>query len=102
MKIIFYTFIFSFFCLEFASAQIDKPLAEVGQSNYLDGNFQEAVKNFSSAFDQSPNEASLAYNLANSQYRLGKFEQALQSYNQAATISLDSKLKQKAYYIKLH
>jgi Ca-activated chloride channel homolog len=98
MKIIFYIFIFSFFCLESASAQIDKPLAEVGQSNYLDGNFQEAVKNFSSAFDQSPNEGSLAYNLANSQYRLGKFGQALQSYNQAATISTDSKLKQKAYY----
>ena len=98
MRIVFYIFIFSFFNLEFASAQINKPLAEVGQSNYLDGNFQEAAKNFSSAFDQSPNNASLAYNLANSQYRLGKFGQALQSYNQAAAISKDSKLKQKAYY----
>ena len=98
MRIILYIFLFSFFRLDLVSAQIDKPLAEVGQSNYLDGNFQEAVKNFSSAFNQSPDEASLAYNLANSQYRLGKFGQALQSYNQAATISQDSKLKQKAYY----
>jgi Ca-activated chloride channel homolog len=98
MRILFYIFIFSFFHLEFAAAQINKFLAEVGQSNYFDGKFQEAAKNFSSAFDQSPNDASLAYNLANSQYRLGKFGQALQSYNQAAVISQDSKLKQKAYY----
>lgn len=98
MRIIFYIFLFSFICLDFASAQINKPLAEIGQSKYLDGEFQGAVKNFSAAFDQSPNDASLAYNLANSQYRLGKFGQALQSYNQAAIISEDSKLKQKAYY----
>ncbi len=98
MKIVFYIFLFSFLFSKFASAQINKPLAEIGQSNYLSGNFQEAAKNFNSAFDQSPNDASLAYNLANSQYRLGQFDQALQSFNQAAVITQDSKLKQKAYY----
>ena len=98
MKIAFYIFLFSFVFLESAFAQINRPLAEVGQSNYLNGNFQEAKKNFNSAFDQSPNNASLAYNLANSQYRLGQFEKALQSFNQAAFITQNSQLKQKSYY----
>jgi Ca-activated chloride channel family protein len=90
-------FILSMF-IEVATAQIAEPLAEVGQSNYIKGDFQEAANSFGSAFEQSPNDASLAYNLANSQYRLGQFDQALQTYNQAVTISQDSKLKQKAYY----
>jgi Ca-activated chloride channel homolog len=98
MRIIFYIFLCSFINLKAASAQISKPLAEIGQSDYLKGNFKEAAKNFGSALSESPDNASLAYNLANSQYRQGQFDKALQSFNQAATLSQNSTLKQNAYY----
>ena len=59
---------------------IDTKIQE-GISQYHEGEFKEAVENFSLAHSDRPEDSRIAYNLGNAHYKEGKFEKALQAYN---------------------
>ena len=99
------TFKFSFITI-LATAFCLSPSISIGQSlrsklhsgviKYQQKKYEDAISLFQEAREEIPNDANLAYNLASSQYKSGKFQEALQNYNQAYTNSKNLKLQQKA------
>ena len=71
---------------------------QAGISNYRQQNFEQAQLNFSKAQEQQPNNPELNYNLANSHYKNGKYQEALQSYTHAAGNETSPGLKQNSLY----
>lgn len=71
---------------------------ESGISHYQRQEYEEAAQRFLEARVDLPDHASLAYNLANANYKRGKYAEAIQGYTQAATHGSDSSLRQRAYY----
>jgi Ca-activated chloride channel homolog len=62
----------------------DKVLSNLkGLKYYKEENFEDAEKSFSDNSIQYPDDARLHFNQGNSEYRLGNFEQAENSYNLA-------------------
>lgn len=71
---------------------------ESGISHYRQQEYEEAAQRFLEARVDRPDSASLAYNLANANYKRGKYAEAIQDYTQAATRNSDPSLRQRAYY----
>jgi len=69
-----------------------------GLSQYQEGLFPEAEKNFSQASSNRPNDPRLNYNLGSSYYKQKKFQEALQDYTHAALEKSDPKLKKNSLY----
>ena len=69
-----------------------------GISQYHEGEFKEAVENFSLAHTDRPEDSRIAYNLGNAHYKEGKFEEALQAYNQAALDEKNPDILKKTIY----
>ena len=69
-----------------------------GVSQYKKQNYEKALLLFQEAQKTAPNDFNLTYNLAGSQYKVGKFQEALQTYNETFVGSSDKKLQQKAMY----
>jgi Ca-activated chloride channel family protein len=76
---------------------IDTKIQE-GISQYHEGEFKEAVENFSLAHSDRPEDSRIAYNLGNAHYKEGKFEEALQAYNQAALDEKNPDILKKTIY----
>lgn len=68
-----------------------------GVSSYQKQEYEKASQLFQDAYAKQPENSELAYNLANSNYKSGKFDQATDAYTKAMN-SDDSSLKQKALY----
>lgn len=71
-----------------------------GIARYRQKDFQRAEQKFLEAQKEHPNDPKLTYNLANSQYMQGKYNEALQSYTQAAAGKSAPAIKQRALYNK--
>ena len=69
-----------------------------GISQYYEGQYQEAVENFSSAQNDRPEDSRIAYNHGNAQYKDGKFQEALNAFTQAAMDEKNLNLRQKSIY----
>ena len=69
-----------------------------GLSQYQEGLFPEAEKNFSQARSSRPDDPRLNYNLGSSYYKQEKFKEALQDYTHAALEKSDPKLKKNSLY----
>ncbi len=91
----------AFFFLFMPSAgfaeSIDTKIQE-GISQYHEGEFKEAVENFSFAHTDRPEDSRIAYNLGNAHYKEGKFQEALQAYNQAAMDEKNPDILKKSIY----
>ncbi len=71
---------------------------QTGITEYRQQNFDQAEINFSNALKEKPDSPELNYNLANSHYKTGKFEEALKSYSDAASSETTPDLKQNSLY----
>lgn len=69
-----------------------------GLSQYREGLFPEAEKNFSEARTSRPKDRRLDYNLGSSFYKQGKFQEALQDYTHAALDESNPELKKNSIY----
>jgi Ca-activated chloride channel homolog len=69
-----------------------------GIADYQQKNYPKAESNFSEAAKELPDSPNLNYNLANSQYKTGKFKEALQTYTKAMVKESPPELKGKALY----
>jgi len=62
------------------------------------GRYEEAVSMYQIATQEDPNSPEIQYNLANALYRLGNFSDAINAYEQAATLGEKGDLQSKAWY----
>ncbi|MDA0690555.1 MAG: tetratricopeptide repeat protein [Nitrospinae bacterium] len=76
-----------------ASSAIQEGIVDYQQKDYA-----KAESNFSKAAQELPDNPNLNYNLGNSQYKAGKFKEALQTYTKAMVEESPPELKGKALY----
>ena len=76
---------------------VDTKIQE-GISQYHEGEFKEAVENFSFAHTDRPEDSRIAYNLGNAHYKEGKFEEALQAYTQSTLDEKNPGIRKKSIY----
>ena len=69
-----------------------------GIADYNQNNFEQAESNFSKAQKEQPDNPKLNYNLANSRYKTGKYQEALETYNGLTTEEGPKDIKQKSLY----
>lgn len=77
--------------------QTDSNIQE-GLNQYEKGLYQEAEKSFAKARSNRPDDHRLDYNLGSSQYKQGKYLEALQDYTQAAQQGSNSQMKNNSLY----
>jgi len=73
-------------------------IIQEGASHYEKEEFNLAEEKFSQANEKQPDNPELIYNLANSHYKNGNFQQALQAYSQVASSSSDEALRHDSIY----
>jgi len=81
-----------------AGAESLDATARQGVAHYNQEEFEQASNKFLESQVQNPDHPEVAYNLGNSDYRLGKYESALESYAKTLAESTDPALKQKSLY----
>lgn len=79
-------------------AETTQSKIDAGISHYKQGEYEKAAQSFLEAQVDEPDNAVLAYDLANSDYKAGKFAEAIQAYSRAAAHTDDPALRQKAFY----
>ncbi len=72
--------------------------AREGISHYNREEFNQAAAKFEESQLASPENSDVAYNLANSHYRLGRYEDAVENYKKALAGETRKNLKQKSWY----
>ncbi len=72
--------------------------AREGITHYNREEFEQAASKFEASQLEQPDNSQVAYNLANSHYRLGRYEAAVEAYRQALSGTPAPKLQQKSYY----
>lgn len=79
------------------SESVDKKMHE-GISQYHDGEYKEAVENFSFAHENRPEDSRIAYNLGNAHYKEGNFQEALQAFSRSALDEKNPDILKKSIY----
>lgn len=69
-----------------------------GIRHYNREEYPAARRNFEAARQAHPKDPMIAYNLANTYYRLGEFESAAETYLEAESLFEDPSMKQKSLY----
>jgi Ca-activated chloride channel family protein len=72
--------------------------AREGVTHYNREEFDQAATKFQESQLDKPENPDVAYNLANSHYRMGRYEEAVESYKNALGEKTPPHLKQKSYY----
>jgi Ca-activated chloride channel family protein len=72
--------------------------AREGVTLYNREKFDQAATKFQESQQKTPDDSNVAYNLANSHYRLGHYEEAVEAYKKNLTEKTPKNLKQKSYY----
>jgi len=72
--------------------------AREGVTHYNREEFDQAATKFQESQLDQPENSNVAYNLANSHYRRGRYEEAVEAYKKALTEKTPTHLKQKSYY----
>ena len=85
------------FLLAFGPFDSPKGLVEDGNLSYETENFDEALGSYNRALKVTKDASAIEYNRANTLIKKGEMEEALNSYEKAASTGNNS-LKQKAYY----
>lgn len=84
-------------CTRPAAASSLKEALEQGREAYTSEDFETAAQHFIAAQLEAPEKAEIAYNLANSRYKAGDYDGAIQAYQQILDTDNQS-LKEKALY----
>ena len=74
------------------------PKAREGITHYNRKEFDRATTKFQASQLEQPDNSDVSYNLANSLYRLGRYEEAVETYKKALGEKTSPSLKQKSYY----
>ena len=69
-----------------------------GMDLYKQNAFDKASQKFLEAHQGKPNDPKISYNLGNSQYKEGKFDEALKDYSRLLDDKTDTTIKQKSAY----
>ena len=72
--------------------------AREGVTHYNREEFDQAATKFQESQLDKPESPNVAYNLANSRYRLGDYEEAVEAYKKALGEKTSTHLRQKSYY----
>lgn len=72
--------------------------AREGVSHYNHKEYDQAAEKFQESQLEQPAQPSVAYNLANSLYRLGQYEGAVEAYKKVLSEKTPPELKQKSWY----
>ena len=72
--------------------------AREGVTHYNREEFNQAAAKFQESQLAAPESSDVAYNLANSHYRLGRYEEAVENYKKALAENTPPELKQKSWY----
>ena len=80
------------------SAESFDAAARQGVAHYDRQEYEQASNKFLESQTQKPDHPEISYNLGNSDYRLGKYESALESYAKTLADSTDPALQQKSLY----
>jgi Ca-activated chloride channel homolog len=86
------------FSPEIVLAESVSSTIQEGISDYQQQNFEKAESSFSKAAQELPDSPKINYNLGNSQYKTGKFKEALQTYTKAMAEESPPELKGKALF----
>jgi Ca-activated chloride channel homolog len=84
--------------LSVALADSFDPKAREGITHYNREEFDQATTKFQASQLEQPENSDVAYNLANSHYRLGRYEEAVEAYKKTLTEKTPPNLKQKSWY----
>jgi Ca-activated chloride channel family protein len=74
------------------------PKAREGITHYNREEFKQAASKFQASQLETPENSNVAYNLANSHYRLGRYDEAVEAYQKVLTDNTSPNLKQKSWY----
>ena len=85
MKVHVYFFLLLFNNAFFCDAQSEKKAVRKGNEYYKEKKFSEAEKSYSSALKEKPTYFKAGYNLANSQFKQGKYKEASEQYEVATS-----------------
>lgn len=72
--------------------------AREGVAHYNEENFSKAGEKFQEAEAEAPDNPTVRYNAGNTNYRLGRFEAAIEDYNKVLSGNAPPELKQKTHY----
>jgi len=72
--------------------------AREGITHYNSNEFDQAAAKFQASQLEQSDNLDVAYNLANSHFRLGRYEEAVEAYKKVLTEKTPPTLKQKSYY----
>jgi len=72
--------------------------AREGVTHYNREQYDQAAAKFEESHLEQSDNPDVAYNLANSLYRLGRYEEAVEAYKKVLTEKTPKPLKQKSYY----
>ncbi len=94
--------LFTFICLSpvYLAAQSDNTIIKKGNEAYSKNEFDKATVQYQKVISKTPNNATAHYNMGNALYKNSKGEEAINSYDNAATNLLDKQEKAKALYNK--
>jgi len=90
--------IFCSFTLEPVCAETVDSNIQAGIADYRQRNFEQAEINFRRAQKKQPDNPKLNYNLANSHYKNGKYQEALKSYAHTTENDAPPELKKNSLY----
>lgn len=85
------------FCMDSAHGGFFSSPGHNGMSQYESENYDEALKNLLDAQIESPDDINLKYNLANTYYKLGQFEEAEKLFR-ALAVEGEKALAQRSHY----
>jgi Ca-activated chloride channel family protein len=74
------------------------PKAREGVTHYNREEYDQAAAKFQASQLEQPDQLDVAYNLANSHYRLGRYEEAVEAYKKVLTEKTPPTLQQKSWY----
>jgi Ca-activated chloride channel family protein len=72
--------------------------AREGVTHYNREEFDQAAAKFQASQLEQPESPDVSYNLANSHFRRGRYEEAVEAYKKTLTEKTSKNLKQKSYY----
>ncbi|MDH3982506.1 MAG: tetratricopeptide repeat protein, partial [Kiritimatiellaceae bacterium] len=73
-------------------------LFQTGNKAMADGRFEEAINIYHEAAEEAPESAEIHYNLGNAQYRAAGFEDAMASFEYAASMSDTDAMRSTCWY----
>lgn len=86
------------FWLALTATASPKRLFLKGNKALAAGQYKEAISAYQAASEEDPTSAEIQYNLANALYRTGNFSDSINTYEQAAALTQNTKLQSTAWY----